>query len=82
MKAHYDVAIVGSGFAGSLLAMIARRQGRSVVLLEKGRHPRFAMANRPHRYRICCWRIWRGATIFPASRRSRNGVPGWQRIQI
>jgi FADH2 O2-dependent halogenase len=38
-----DVAVVGSGFAGSLLAMILRRQGRSVVLLEKGRHPRFAI---------------------------------------
>lgn len=37
---QYDLAIVGSGFAGSLLAMIARRLGRSVVLLERGRHPR------------------------------------------
>ena len=41
--AAYDVAIVGSGFAGSLLAMILRRQGRSVILLEKGKHPRFAI---------------------------------------
>ena len=40
MTARYDIAIVGSGFAGSLLAMIARRLGRSVVLLERGRHPR------------------------------------------
>jgi len=39
----HDVAIIGSGFAGSLLAMIARRQGRSVILLEKGAHPRFAI---------------------------------------
>ena len=38
-----DLAIVGSGFGGSLLAMIARRLGRSVVLLEKSRHPRFAI---------------------------------------
>jgi FADH2 O2-dependent halogenase len=36
----YDIAIVGSGFAGSLLAMIARRLGRSVVLIERGKHPR------------------------------------------
>jgi tetracycline 7-halogenase / FADH2 O2-dependent halogenase len=36
----YDVAVVGSGFAGSLFAMIARRLGHSVVLLERGRHPR------------------------------------------
>jgi FADH2 O2-dependent halogenase len=38
-----DVAIIGSGFGGSLLACIARRLGRSVVLLEKGRHPRFTI---------------------------------------
>jgi len=39
----FDIAIVGSGFAGSLLAMIARRLGRSVVLIEKDQHPRFAI---------------------------------------
>ncbi len=43
MKREVDLAIVGSGFAGSLLALIARRLGRSVVLLEKGRHPRFVI---------------------------------------
>lgn len=43
MTRHVDIAIVGSGFGGSLLAMIARRLGRSVVLLERGRHPRFAI---------------------------------------
>ena len=36
----YDIAVVGSGFAGSLISMIARRLGHSVVLLEKGTHPR------------------------------------------
>jgi FADH2 O2-dependent halogenase len=39
----FDVAVVGSGFAGSLLALVARRAGRSVVLLERGTHPRFAI---------------------------------------
>ena len=39
-KDTYDIAIVGSGFAGSLLAMIARKLGRSVALIERGRHPR------------------------------------------
>jgi tetracycline 7-halogenase / FADH2 O2-dependent halogenase len=43
MKAVFDLAIVGSGFGGSLLAMAARRLGRSVILLEKGAHPRFAI---------------------------------------
>ncbi len=32
--------MVGSGYAGSLAAMIARRLGRSVVMVERGRHPR------------------------------------------
>ncbi|HSB64388.1 MAG TPA: FAD-dependent oxidoreductase [Thermoanaerobaculia bacterium] len=43
MQGAFDVAIVGSGFAGSLLALVARRLGLSVVLLEKGSHPRFAI---------------------------------------
>ena len=38
-----DLAVVGSGFGGSLLAMIARRLGYRVMLLERGRHPRFAI---------------------------------------
>jgi FADH2 O2-dependent halogenase len=40
---HCQVAIIGSGFAGSLLARILARQGYQVVLLERGRHPRFAI---------------------------------------
>jgi FADH2 O2-dependent halogenase len=40
---NFDIAITGSGFGGSLIAMIARRLGRSVILLERGRHPRFAI---------------------------------------
>src|SRR5687767_2874897 len=43
MKTDFDIAVVGSGFGGSLTAMIARRLGRSVILLERGRHPRFAI---------------------------------------
>lgn len=43
MTLDADIAIVGSGFAGSICAMIARRLGRSVVLLERGSHPRFAI---------------------------------------
>ncbi|HTV07170.1 MAG TPA: FAD-dependent oxidoreductase [Acidobacteriaceae bacterium] len=40
MSEQYDVAVVGSGFAGSLTAMIAHQLGLRVVLLERGRHPR------------------------------------------
>ena len=43
MSDVYDLAIVGSGFAGSLLAMIARQLGRSVVLIERGSHPRMVI---------------------------------------
>ena len=39
----FDLAIVGSGFGGALLAMVARRLGKSVLLLEQGSHPRFAI---------------------------------------
>lgn len=39
----YDLTIVGAGFSGSLLAMIARHLGLRVILLEKGTHPRFAI---------------------------------------
>ena len=38
-----DVVIVGAGFGGSLMAMVAHQLGFSVVLLERGRHPRMAI---------------------------------------
>ena len=37
------VVIVGSGFAGSILARVARAAGHDVTLVERGRHPRFAL---------------------------------------
>ena len=43
MNETYDLAIVGSGFAGSLMAMIARRIGLSVVMVERGKHPRIVI---------------------------------------
>ncbi|MEO5904840.1 MAG: NAD(P)-binding protein [Gemmatimonadaceae bacterium] len=38
-----EVAIIGSGFAGSLMARVLAVLGYDVVLLERGAHPRFAM---------------------------------------
>ena len=38
-----DLVVIGSGFGGSLLSMIARRLGYHVTLLERGKHPRFAI---------------------------------------
>ena len=43
MTARVDVAIVGSGFSGTLLALALRRRGLTVALVEAGRHPRFAI---------------------------------------
>lgn len=39
----FDVAILGSGIAGSTLAAILARQGLKVVLFEAGSHPKFAI---------------------------------------
>ena len=38
-----EIVIVGSGFAGSILARILALQGRDVLLVERGAHPRFAL---------------------------------------
>jgi FADH2 O2-dependent halogenase len=43
VKQSCEVAIVGSGFAGSLLARVLAVLGYDVVLLERGTHPRFAI---------------------------------------
>ncbi|PYO45746.1 MAG: hypothetical protein DMD72_14455 [Gemmatimonadetes bacterium] len=43
MKQSCEVAIVGSGFAGSLLARVLAVLGYDVMLLERGTHPRFAI---------------------------------------
>ncbi len=43
MSETFDVAVIGSGFAGSLLAMMAAKTGLSVLLIERGRHPRFSI---------------------------------------
>ncbi|HYO12421.1 MAG TPA: tryptophan 7-halogenase [Thermoanaerobaculia bacterium] len=40
---RFDVAILGSGLAGSVLAAVLGKQGFRVLLLEKGTHPRFAI---------------------------------------
>jgi len=38
-----DIAILGSGFASSLCASILAKNGRSVAIIDRGRHPRFAI---------------------------------------
>ena len=38
-----DIAVLGSGFGGSLMALVLQRIGRSVVLVDRASHPRFAI---------------------------------------
>lgn len=38
-----EVAVIGSGYAGSLLARVLAVMGYDVVLIERGSHPRFAI---------------------------------------
>ncbi len=40
---QYDVAIIGSGIAGSTLAAILAKQGKRVLVFEAKEHPRFAI---------------------------------------
>lgn len=40
---NYDVAVLGSGFAGSLVAMILSKAGQRVALVDRSPHPRFAV---------------------------------------
>lgn len=40
---QYDVAILGSGMAGGMLGAVLARNGVSVLLIDAGTHPRFAV---------------------------------------
>jgi len=40
---YREIAIVGAGFAGIILARILHKAGRQVVLIERNKHPRFAL---------------------------------------
>ena len=44
---QYDVIILGSGIGGSTLAAILARDGFRVLMIEKARHPRFALGESP-----------------------------------
>ena len=39
----FDVAVLGSGISGAVLALILASQGVKVVMIESGVHPRFAV---------------------------------------
>ncbi|HEX7860705.1 MAG TPA: tryptophan 7-halogenase [Verrucomicrobiae bacterium] len=39
----YDFVVIGSGFGGSIMSMVLRRLGKAVLMVEQGKHPRFAI---------------------------------------
>src|SRR5689334_2205307 len=43
MPERYDFVVFGAGFGGSIMSMVLRKLGHSVLLLERGSHPRFAI---------------------------------------
>jgi tetracycline 7-halogenase / FADH2 O2-dependent halogenase len=43
IREQANVAVLGAGFAGSLMALVLQRIGRTVLLVERGQHPRFAI---------------------------------------
>ena len=43
MTVDFDIAILGSGFGGSLLASILARQGKRCLLVDRSAHPRFTI---------------------------------------
>lgn len=47
LREPYDVFILGSGIAGTMLGAILARQGARVVLIDIGSHPRFAIGESP-----------------------------------
>ncbi len=50
--AQYDVAILGSGISGSMLATILAKSGAAVLLLDATTHPRFAIGESTVRHTL------------------------------
>ena len=42
-RPEYDVAILGSGMAGTILASVLARNGARVLIVDAGSHPKFAI---------------------------------------
>lgn len=40
---QFDIAILGSGFSGSLVSLILQKSGMRTVMIDRARHPRFAI---------------------------------------
>ena len=42
-RINTDVVVIGSSFSGSLTALILRKMDIDVILIDRQRHPRFAI---------------------------------------
>ena len=82
VKADFDVAIVGSGFSGSLLAMIAKRLGHRSSSSSAVRIRALPSANRQRRSQTCCSKRLRRPTTFPGSVHFANGDRGGLRVSV
>jgi FADH2 O2-dependent halogenase len=54
---RYDVVILGSGIAGSVLGAILARNGAKVALVDAGVHPRFAVGESTTLYTLNVFRV-------------------------
>ncbi|GAA3441438.1 NAD(P)/FAD-dependent oxidoreductase [Planomonospora venezuelensis] len=54
---RFDVAILGSGIAGSVLGAILAKNGASVLLVDGGVHPRFAVGESTTLYTLNMFRV-------------------------
>ncbi|MFE6165480.1 NAD(P)/FAD-dependent oxidoreductase [Streptomyces sp. NPDC056486] len=57
MPRRHDVIILGSGIAGSTLGAILAKQGVSVLLVDGGTHPRFAVGESTTLYTLKVFRL-------------------------
>ena len=78
MTRSCEVAIVGSGFAGSLLARVLAVLGYDVVLLERGTHPRFAIGESTTPLANLSLERLASATGWPTATSSRRTDDGWR----
>ena len=82
IRERADVAILGAGFAGSVLAMVLRRLGRSVVLLSAAPIRASPSANPRRRWPTSCWSRWPRNTTCRAWHRWRSTGRGSAPIHI
>ncbi|MGH2543883.1 MAG: NAD(P)/FAD-dependent oxidoreductase [Ardenticatenaceae bacterium] len=70
---QYDIAILGSGIAGSLIGTILARYGARVLLIDAGTHPRFAVGESTVRHTFRMMKIMGERFDIPEVRHCSSG---------